>query len=181
MNTTIQKPLRKANFCYEQSKNKSEGVPNWKGKRTNNFEQWRKGFKSNRNFRNNSQNYSKNTYQGTYFKSNTHQNFTTSKNIGIPNNYVKNNEQREPVKFWECEGPHYMKDYPNRKGNFSNVHIIQEEETVGDVAKEISIINAGLENWQVDHRTPMVEIEGMIKSKPLSILIDKGSSLSCVT
>ena len=32
----------------------------------------------------------------------THQNFTTSKNIGIPNNYVKNNEQREPVKYWEC-------------------------------------------------------------------------------
>ena len=46
--------MRKDNLCYEQNKNKREGVPNWKGKRTNNFEQRRKGFKSNINFRNNS-------------------------------------------------------------------------------------------------------------------------------
>ena len=88
----IQKPLRKANFCYEQRRNKREGVPNWKGKRTNNFEQRRKSFKSKKNFRNNSRNYSKNTYEGTNFKSNTQQNFTSPNNRDIPNNYVKNNE-----------------------------------------------------------------------------------------
>ena len=81
--------MGKANFCYEQSKNKREGVPNWKGKRKNNFEQRRKSFKSNRNFGNNFLNYYKNTYQGTYFKSKTPQNFTASKNRDIPNNYVK--------------------------------------------------------------------------------------------
>ena len=75
--------MRKANFCYEQRKNKKEGVPIWKHKRKNNFEQRRKGFKSSKNFRNNSRNYSKNTYQGTNFKSNTQQNFTVAKNRDI--------------------------------------------------------------------------------------------------
>ena len=51
---TLEEAMRKENLCYEQSKNKKECVSNWKGKRTNYFEQRRKGFKSNRNFRNNS-------------------------------------------------------------------------------------------------------------------------------
>ena len=42
-------------------------------------------------------------------------------------------------------------------------------------------INATLENQQVDHQTFMVEIEGMIKNKPFSILIDLGASLSYVS
>ena len=64
----------------------------------------------------------------------------------MPNNYVKNNEQRDPVKCWECQGPHYAKDCPNRKRNFSNVHTIREESIVGDVANEMPRINAALEN-----------------------------------
>ena len=85
--------MRKANLCCEERKNKREVVPNWRVKRTNNFEQRSKSFKSNRNFKNNSQNYSKNTYQGTDFKRNTQQNFTAAKNRDIPNNHGKNNEQ----------------------------------------------------------------------------------------
>ena len=57
-----------------------------------------KGFNRNKSFKNNSQTFSTNNYQGTYFKSKTQQNFTTPKNRDMPNNYVKNNEQREPVK-----------------------------------------------------------------------------------
>ena len=56
--------------------------------------------------------------------------------------YVKNNEHKEPVKCWECQGPHYKKLYLKRKENFNNVHTIQEEETVGDVANEMPKINA---------------------------------------
>ena len=80
----------------------------------------------------------------------------------MPNNYVKNNEQREPVKCWECEGPNYANDCLNIKRNFSNMHIIQEETIVGDVANEIPTINVALENQEDDHKTSMVEIEGMI-------------------
>ena len=51
---TLEEAMRNANLCYEQSRNKREGVPNWKVKRTNNFEQRRKSFKFNRNLRKNS-------------------------------------------------------------------------------------------------------------------------------
>ena len=84
--------MRKANLCYQKIRNKRQGVPNWKGKRTNNFEQRRQSFKSNRNFRNNPRNYPRNTYKGTDFKSNTQQNFTIEKNRDKPNNNGKNNE-----------------------------------------------------------------------------------------
>ena len=42
-------------------------------------------------------------------------------------------------------------------------------------------INATLENMQADHKTSMVEIEGMLKDKPISILIDPGASLSYIS
>ena len=99
-----------------------------------------------------------NTYEGTNFKSNTQQNFIASKNRDIPKNHVKNNEQREPIKFWDCQGPHYAKDCPNRKRNFSNVHTIQEEAIIGDVVNTKPIINVDLENRQDDHQTSMVKI-----------------------
>ena len=52
---------------------------------------------------------------------------------------------------------------------------------MGDLARELPRINAALENRQVDHQTSMVEVEGMIKDKPISILIDLGASLSYVS
>ena len=52
---------------------------------------------------------------------------------------------------------------------------------VGDVANEMPIINATLENRQANHQTSMVEIQGMIQNKHVSILIDPGASLSYVS
>ena len=43
------------------------------------------------------------------------------------------------------------------------------------------IINAALENPHSDHQKSMVEIEGLIQNKPISILIDLGASLSYVS
>ena len=139
------------------------------------------GFKPNKNFRNNSWNFPKNNYQGTYFKGKTQQNIKAPKGRDMHNNYVKNNEQKEPVNCQECQGPHYAKDCPNRKRNSSNVHTIQKEENVGDVANEMPRINPALENRKVDHQTSMVEIKGMIHNKLASILIDPGASLSHVS
>ena len=70
--------MREADFCYEQSK-KRESIPNWKNKRSSNFDQTRKCFKSNKSFGNNSRNFSKNNYQETYFKSKTQQKITAAK------------------------------------------------------------------------------------------------------
>ena len=153
-----------------------------KNKRTSNFDQRRKGFKPNKSFRNNSQNFPKNNYQVTYFKGKTQQNITAPKGRDMPNNYVKNNEHKEPVKCWECQGPHHSKYCRNIKGNFSNVHTIQEEETVVDVENEMPRINAALENQQTDHQTSMVEVQGMIQNQSISFLIDPGPQFKlCVT
>ena len=48
---TLEEAMRKANFCYEQNR-KWENMPNWKAKRSNNFEHRKKGFTPNRNFGN---------------------------------------------------------------------------------------------------------------------------------
>ena len=61
------------------------------------------------------------------------------------------------------------------------MHTIQKEATVGDVVNEMPKINATLESQQVDHQTFMVEIEGMIQNKPISILVDPCASLSYVS
>ena len=52
---------------------------------------------------------------------------------------------------------------------------------MGDIPRNIPRINATLENRQAYHQTSMVEIEGMIKDKPISILIDPGAILSYVS
>ena len=49
---TLEEAMRKENFCYEQNR-KRENMPNWKAKRSNNFEHKKKGFTPNRNFGNN--------------------------------------------------------------------------------------------------------------------------------
>ena len=42
-------------------------------------------------------------------------------------------------------------------------------------------INAALENRQAEYQTSMVEVEGMLNHKPISILINLGDSLSYVS
>ena len=46
---TFEEAMRKAYFWYEQNR-KRENMPNWKTKRSNNFEQRKKGFTPNQNF-----------------------------------------------------------------------------------------------------------------------------------
>ena len=60
----IEEVTRNANFCYEQNR-KKESMSNWKAKRSNNFEQKKKGFVPNHNFRNNNtQNVPNKNFQG---------------------------------------------------------------------------------------------------------------------
>ena len=56
--------MRKTNLCYEQNR-KKESMTNWKEKRTNKFEQRKKGFVPNRNFKNNNtRNFPNKNFQG---------------------------------------------------------------------------------------------------------------------
>ena len=58
---------------------------------------------------------------------------------------------------------------------------MQEETTVGDLSRGIPRINAALENRQDEYQTSMVEVEGMLNHKPISILIDPRDTLSYVS
>ena len=68
-----------------------------------------------------------------------------------------------------CER-HYFKYFPVRIKSVNNFHSIQEATTLDYIEKSMPIISAILENMQADHQTSMVEIEGMLKDKPISIL-----------
>lgn len=138
---TLEETMMKANFCYDQSKNKRETIPSWKSKKTNTFEKIRRDFKPNINF-NNSRNFHKINYSGNNYKSNAHQGYAIVRNKEAP----KNNEIKGQIKCWIYQEPHYARDCPQNKKKFSNMNSIQEESTVGDVAREMPKINATLEN-----------------------------------
>jgi len=61
------------------------------------------------------------------------------------------------------------------------VNAIQDETTVGEVARELPTISVALENRKANHQTTMVEIEGTVSEKPISILIDPEESLSYIS
>ena len=168
----LEEVTRKENFYYNQNKNKRESIPTWKNKRKNNFDPRKKHNKFHKNIGNNYKGYQSNKYKNL-----------KPQNSAVkepPTTFNKNTTQREPLKCWECDGTHYFKDWQVRN-KFFNVHSIQEVITVGDVARSIPRICVFLENQQVDHQTSMVKIEGIIKSQPISILIDTGASLSYIS
>ena len=141
--------MRKDNLCFEQSR-KKESLANWKDKKNNNkFEQKKKDFVPNRNSKNNkAKNYPNNkNFQGN--RNNTPNNQNNSKGKKFANNhgnFSKNFDRKEPIKWWECNGPHYASVCPNWKKTVSNIHTIQEEMTVGELARTMPRINAALEN-----------------------------------
>ena len=141
--------MRKANFCFEQNQ-KKESLANWKAKKNNNqFEQKKKYFVPNKNFKHNkAKSYHNNkNFQGN--RNNTPNNQNNPKGKEFANNqgnFTKNFERQEPMKCWECNGLHYVPVYSNWNNTVSNIHTIQEEMTVGELARSIPRINAALEN-----------------------------------
>ena len=174
--------MRKENFCYEHNHEK-ESISNQKAKRSNNFEQRKTIFIPNCNFRNNNtQNFPNKNFQGNKGNSQLNPNGPRNKEpINNHSNYTKNNERKEPVKCWECNGPHYASVFPNWKKTVSNIHMIQEDMTIGDLTRTMPTINAALENRKVDYQTSMVEVEGKLNQTTISILIYPGAILSYIS
>ena len=98
---------------------------------------------------NNSRNLPNRKFQGSNLKSNPQQNPTVTINkefINNHSNYVKNNKRKEPIKCWECQGPHYASICTNINKTVNNIHTVQEEMIVGELARGMPRINAALEN-----------------------------------
>ena len=146
---TLQEAMQKANFCYEHNR-KRENMPNWKTQRSKNFEQRKKGFTPNRNFgHNNSHKFPNKNFQGNNLKGNSQENPTVTRNKEFTNNhsnYVKNNQCKEQVKCWKWQGPRYASVCPNIKKTVNNIHVVQKETMVGDLARGMLGINVAQEN-----------------------------------
>jgi hypothetical protein len=67
---------------------------------------------------------------------------------------------------------HLLRDFPHRKHDSRRVYNVQEVATVNDVTMSLSRIYAAIENWQANHQTSMVELEGIIIEQPVFVLID---------
>jgi len=174
---TLEEAMRKAKKNYDHNKSRMDHNENWKGKRTDNYNQGKKGNRfNNKNMGN--------TYKGnrgTNFRNNQNTNQLGRKDKESAIFYNKKTNQREPLKCWECGEPHYLKDCPNRNKGIGNVHSIQEATTIKEITRSIPHISAALENRQAENHTSMVEVEGTLKKTPISIFIDPGASLSYVS
>jgi hypothetical protein len=116
-------------------------------------------------------------------KSVYHQNFpfhSGNKPFGAASGKT-DNTKREPLKCWGCGEEHLLRDCPHRQQNNRRVYNVQEATTVNDVARSMPQIYAALEDRQADHQASVVETKGMIPNHLVSILIDPGSNLSCVS
>ena len=105
---TLEEAMRKANFCYEHNP-KKESMANWKAKKNNNqYDQKKKDFVPNKNSKNNkARNFPNKNFPGN--KNNSPSNQNNSKGKEFANNhriFTKNFERKEPIKYWECNGPH---------------------------------------------------------------------------
>lgn len=72
---------------------------------------------------------------------------------------------------WNCGGPHYERDFPQKTGNINST---KNAATVGDLGKAHRI-HAAVNNRQVEHQSTVLETLGNIDGMSFVILIDPGA------
>eukprot|EP00253_Pinus_taeda_P012142 PITA_12142 len=168
--------IRKARICYQQSKQKGETASRkWNEK---------KNFKTVGNNKGICNNGNKGAGKGTNnrFTARSTSKFRSANNSKVSEQQIRLDNEgtaRPPVQCWGCEGPHYIKNCPQRKGT-EQLSQIHEASTVGEVGRSVPRINAALEDRQAEYQPTMVEFEGKISNLTISVLIDPGATLSYV-
>jgi hypothetical protein len=56
----------------------------------------------------------------------------------------------------------------------------QQPFTIEDVRRNVPRVYATLDSQQVEHKSSMIEIEGMIVDMPIIVLVDSGSSFNYI-
>ena len=92
---TLEEAMRKANFCYEQSKHRRDNTPNQKTKRGGNSDFKEKNSNYRRDFGNNSRNFSKHNFQNANSKRNSQQNPSLRREMGPSTGYNNHNNNRD--------------------------------------------------------------------------------------
>jgi hypothetical protein len=85
-----------------------------------------------------------------------------------------------PMECWGCKENHRYRDCPHRNDKVRVLHNVQQAETVEDMGSRIPRIYAALDNKQAEYQSHMIEVEGMIKNQPFTILVDSGASHSYI-
>ena len=128
---TLEEEIRKDKYFYDQNKRKPDLHKAWKNKRNEKFDQRKKCFKPS-NFRNQQRKPSQVVTKPTRM-------------MGDKPRDPK--EPREPIQCWGCGVDHMLRNCSHQNGNVSQVHNIQGDETVGQVARTIPRIYAALEDF----------------------------------
>eukprot|EP00253_Pinus_taeda_P031475 PITA_31475 len=174
---TMDEAIRKARLCYQQNKSKGENPgKRWTDKRGSKIPTGSKGARSN--------------FQKEFSKGTSTKNPTRTQSRFKPPTDSKYSEQqvrldpegaaRPPVQCWGCGGPHYIRNCPHRKDS-DQLSQIYEASKVGDVARSMPKINAALEDRQADYQPTMIEFEGKIFDRAVSVLVDPGATLSYIS
>lgn len=74
-----------------------------------------------------------------------------------------------------------LKDYSHKRENPEGTHNIEESIILEDMARETPRVYVALDDHQVYHQLVVVEVEGNISKRSISIFIELGSSHSYVT
>jgi len=113
-----------------------------------------------------------------------------NRNGHSPPRYVKpaslgikgvNGASRKPLIYWECVEPHLKRHFPCLNGANKTLHSVQEASMVGEIGKNFHRINAASEDQQADHQSTIVEIEDTVSNHTISVLIDRGATLSYIS
>jgi hypothetical protein len=85
-----------------------------------------------------------------------------------------------PMECWGCKGNHRYRYFPHRNDKVRAVDNVQQVETVEDMGSRMPRIYAALDNKEDEFQSHMIEVEGMIKNQPFTILIDSRASHSYI-
>ena len=89
-------------------------------------------------------------------------------------------QRQMPIHCWGCQGNQKYRDCPHKNGKARAIHNVQQAETVEDMGSRIPRIYAALNNKQAEYQSHMIEVKGMIKNQPFTILVDSGASHSYI-
>jgi hypothetical protein len=85
-----------------------------------------------------------------------------------------------PMECWGCIENHRYRDFPHINDKVRAVNNVQQDETMEDMGSRMPRIYEALDNKQDEYQSHMIEVEGMIKNQPFTILIDSGASHSYI-
>jgi hypothetical protein len=80
-----------------------------------------------------------------------------------------------PMECWGCKENHRYRDCPHINDKVRVLHNVQQDGIVEDMGSRIPRIYATMDNKQDVYQLHMIEVEGMIKNQPFTILVDSGA------